>query len=72
MELALRALENSSKPEQIVLDLFLGTGCTLIAAERTGRKCYGMELDPIYVDQAVDRWTALTGKKANRIEGGNQ
>lgn len=65
VELAVRALENSSMPDQIVLDLFLGSGCTLIGAERTGRRCFGMELDPVYVDQVVDRWQALTGKKAN-------
>ena len=70
VELAVRALENSSKPEQIVLDLFLGSGSTLIGAERTGRRCLGMELDPVYVDQVVDRWEILTGKKAHRIEGG--
>lgn len=69
VELAIRALENSTKPEEVVLDLFLGSGCTLIGAERTGRKCYAMELDPVYVDQAVERWEALTGKKAFKTQG---
>jgi len=44
-----------------VLDGFLGSGTTLIAAERTGRRCYGLELDPAYVDTTIRRWQALTG-----------
>ena len=48
----------------LVLDPFLGSGSTIIAAERTGRICYGIELDPIYVDVAVRRWQDLTGKDA--------
>ena len=48
----------------LVLDLFLGSGSTLIAAEKTGRKCYGMELDPKYCDVIVKRWEDFTGKKA--------
>lgn len=64
VELAVRALENSSKPDQVVLDLFLGSGCTLIGAERTGRRCFGMDLDPSYIDQVVERWQVLTGKRA--------
>jgi len=47
-----------------ILDLFLGSGSTLIAAEKTGRKCYGMELDPKYCDVIVKRWEDFTGKKA--------
>jgi DNA modification methylase len=47
-----------------VLDTFLGSGTTVIAAERTGRRCYGMELDPVYVDTAIRRWQALTGESA--------
>ena len=49
-----------------VLDLFLGSGSTLIAAEKTKRKCYGMELDPKYCDVIVKRWEDFTGKKATR------
>lgn len=45
----------------LVLDAFLGSGSTLIAAERTGRSCYGIELDPIYVDTAITRWQRYTG-----------
>ena len=52
----------------IVLDAFLGSGTTVIAAERTGRRCYGMELDPLYVDTAIRRWQALTGGKAHHAE----
>jgi DNA modification methylase len=48
----------------IVLDAFLGSGTTVIAAERTGRRCYGVELDPVYVDSAIRRWQVLTGGKA--------
>jgi hypothetical protein len=48
----------------IVLDAFLGSGTTMIAAERTGRRCYGIELDPGYVDTAIRRWQALTGGTA--------
>jgi len=48
----------------IVLDAFLGSGTTVIAAERTGRRCYGVELDPLYVDTAIRRCQTLTGGKA--------
>jgi DNA modification methylase len=51
-------------PAKIVLDLFLGSGTTLIAAEQLGRKCYGMEISPAYCDVIVKRWETLTGKKA--------
>ena len=63
-----RAIENSSAPGDVVLDLFLGSGSTMIAAERTGRTCYGMELEPSYVDVAVMRWEAFTGEKARHEE----
>jgi len=62
-----RAIENSSQAGDLVLDLFLGSGSTLIAAERTGRVCYGMELEPRYVDVAVLRWEAFTGEKAVKV-----
>ena len=62
VELAERALKNHDAKN--VLDLFLGSGSTLIAAEKTGRKCYGMELDPKYCDVIVKRWEDFTGKKA--------
>ncbi|MBV8428507.1 MAG: site-specific DNA-methyltransferase, partial [Hyphomicrobiales bacterium] len=48
----------------IVLDAFVGSGTTVIAAERTGRRCHAMELDPLYVDVAIRRWQTLTGGSA--------
>lgn len=68
-ELAKRAINNSSYEGNIVLDLFGGSGSTLIASEATARKCYMMELDPIYVDVIVKRWEDFTGKKAKLING---
>jgi DNA modification methylase len=59
-----RALENSSKPGACALDLFLGSGSTLIACERTGRICYGLELEPHYVDVTIARWESFSGEKA--------
>lgn len=50
-----------TKKSDVVLDLFLGSGSTLIAAERTGRKCYGLELDPIYCDVIVNRYINYVG-----------
>jgi DNA modification methylase len=54
----------------IVLDAFLGSGTTVIAAERTGRRCYGLELDPLYIDTAIRRWQALTGGSARHAASG--
>ena len=65
-ELAKRAMEYSSKPGENVLDLFGGSGSTLIAAEQTGRKAFLMELDPPYCDVIVQRYEEFTGKKAKR------
>jgi DNA modification methylase len=59
-----RPIQNNSNPGQAVYDPFLGSGTTLIAAETTGRVCLGMELEPRYVDVAVRRWQAFTGKMA--------
>jgi DNA modification methylase len=58
------AILDCSGRNDIVLDCFLGGGTTLIAAERTGRRCYGMELDPLYVDVAIRRWQKLTNLAA--------
>lgn len=66
IELARIALVNSSKPGQIVLDLFGGSGTTLMAAELTGRHARLCELDPKYVDAIVKRWQDVTGRKAER------
>jgi DNA modification methylase len=54
----------------IVLDGFLGSGTTVIAAERTGRRCYGLELDPDYVDTIIRRWQSLTGGVARHADSG--
>jgi DNA modification methylase len=64
VELPERAMENNSKAGDIVLDLFGGSGSTLIAAEKVGRKACLMELDPKYCDVIVKRWEDFTGKKA--------
>ena len=58
------ALLDCSNRGDRVLDVFLGSGSTLIAAQRTGRVCFGMELDPVYVDTAIRRWQKHTGLKA--------
>lgn len=60
-------IKNSSERNGIVYDPFLGSGSTLIAAEKTGRICHGMELDPKYVDVIVKRWEDYTGKKAVKL-----
>ena len=52
----------------LVLDLFLGSGTTLLAAERTGRRFRGLDIDPAYVDVAIERWSARTGLEP-RLEG---
>ena len=62
------AIMDASARGDLVLDAFLGSGTTIIAAERTGRKCYGIELDPIYVDTIVRRWQSFTGLRA--VNGG--
>jgi DNA modification methylase len=66
VELARRAIEYSSRPGENVLDLFGGSGSTLIGAEQTGRRAFLMELDPLYCDVIVQRWEQFTGKKAER------
>ena len=57
-------LDRYSKENQSIVDLFGGSGSTLIACEQINRKCYTMELDPHYVDVIITRWEMLTGKKA--------
>ncbi|HLF76734.1 MAG TPA: site-specific DNA-methyltransferase [Dehalococcoidia bacterium] len=63
-----RALENSSRPGDLVCDLFLGSGSSLIAAERTGRVCFGLEIDPHYSSIVIARWEAFTGLEAKKLE----
>jgi DNA modification methylase len=55
---------------KVVLDAFLGSGTTVIAAERVGRRCYGLELDPLYVDTIVRRWQTFTGESACHASSG--
>jgi DNA modification methylase len=68
VELAARAMEYSSKPGENVLDLFGGSGSTLIAAEQTGRKAFLMELDALYCDVIAQRYEQFSGKKAERVQ----
>ena len=63
------AMRDCSKRGDVVLDPFLGSGTTIMAAERVGRRGFGLELDPLYVDVAVRRWQAFTKKDAV-LEGG--
>ena len=70
VELAVRAIQYSSQTGENVLDLFGGSGSTLIGCEQTGRKAYLMEIDPLYADVIVQRWEQFTGKKAERIPAG--
>jgi DNA modification methylase len=65
-----RPIENNSAPGDAVYDPFLGSGTTLIAAEMTGRRCYGMEISPAYCDVIVKRWQEFTGKTATLAESG--
>jgi DNA modification methylase len=66
VELAARAMEYSSKRGENVLDLFGGSGSTLIAAQQTARRAFLMELDPLYCDVIVQRYEQFTGSKAQR------
>lgn len=67
IELCCRAIRHASKQEDIVLDLFGGSGSTLIACEQLDRICYMMELEPKYCDVIIKRWEALTGDEAIKI-----
>jgi hypothetical protein len=58
------AILDASKRGDIVLDSFLGSGSALVACEEIGRHCFGVELDPLYIDVAVRRWQIATGKDA--------
>ena len=68
--LARRAILNSTAQRDKVLDLFLGSGATLIACETEGRACYGLEIEPRYCDIIVKRWEQFTGKQAKHEESG--
>lgn len=71
VKLMARLIKNSSKPGQTVLDLFGGSGSTLIACEQLKRKCYTMELDPKYCDAILARWEKLTGMEATLASRGS-
>ncbi len=70
IELCGHGIKNSSKSGHIVLDLFGGSGSTLIACEQLNRACYMMEIDPVYVDVIKNRWEHLTGLKAEKTDQG--
>ena len=61
---------NNSNPGQAIYEPFLGSGTTLIAAQTSGRVCLGIEIDPLYVDVAIRRWQAFTGKIACLLADG--
>src|SRR5215831_18452777 len=64
------AIQDVTKRGELVLDLFLGSGTTLVAAESVGRRFRGLDVDPAYVDVAIARWTSMTGGVPERAEGG--
>jgi DNA modification methylase len=64
------AIKDSTARGALILDPFLGSGTAVIAAERTGRVCYGMELDPLYVDALIRRWQRRTKREAIHVESG--
>jgi len=70
VELVERAIRNSSRPGDVVLDAFGGSGTTMIAAEKSGRHARLMELDPKYVDVIVRRWQEFAGGQATRQSDG--
>lgn len=67
IELISFALSKSSTPSSVILDMFLGSGSTLIACEQLNRTCYGMELDPHYCDVIISRWEQFTGQTAKKL-----
>jgi DNA modification methylase len=65
-----RPILNNSSPGQAVFEPFMGSGTTLIAAETTGRVCFGIELNPTYIDVAIERWQQFTSANAVLVETG--
>lgn len=61
-----RPMLNNSSPGQAIYEPFIGSGTTLIAAQSCGRVCFGIEIDPLFVDLAIRRWQSFTGEKAKR------
>ncbi len=66
------AIQDVTRRGELVLDVFLGSGTTLLAAERTGRRFRGVEIDPAYVDVALDRWRAMTNKEPKLVKEASQ
>jgi DNA modification methylase len=66
VELVARSLSNSSDPAGLVFEPFSGSGTTILAAEQTGRRCCALELEPKYVQVAIERWQKFTGQKARK------
>jgi DNA modification methylase len=60
-------IRNHLRPGEAVYDPFVGSGTSIVAAETLGRRCYGMEIDPRYVQLTVERWQALTGETVERV-----
>jgi len=67
IKLIVPLIKNSSIPDNIIIDLFGGSGSTLIACEQTGRRCYMLEIDPGYCQVIVDRWEKYTGREAVKV-----
>ncbi|MEI9922765.1 MAG: DNA methyltransferase [Bradyrhizobium sp.] len=65
-----RPMLNNSSPGQAIYEPFLGSGTTLIAAQSCGRVCFGIEIDPLFVDVVIRRWQAFTGETAKRASDG--
>jgi DNA modification methylase len=70
VELMRRPIVNHTSTGQAVYDPFMGSGTTIIAAETTARVCYGVEINPLYVDMVIRRWQTFTGKEATRLADG--
>lgn len=68
IELLVPPVRNSTKENMTVYDPFLGSGSTLISCEQTNRVCYGMEIDPGYIDVIIQRWENFTGQKAKKVK----
>lgn len=68
VKLMARLIKNSTRQGETVLDVFGGSGTTLIACEQLNRTCWMMELDPHYADVIIARWEKLTGEKAGLVE----
>jgi DNA modification methylase len=67
VEMWIYAIKNHTSKNNIIIDPFLGSGTTIIAAEKTKRICYGVEIDPHYCDVIIGRWEKYTGNKAKKV-----